>query len=295
MCSRTRITPSTEGCLRLKAEIENARAVVVGAGAGLSVSAGLTYSGERFERRFADFIAKYHFKDMYSAGFYPYASPEEYWAYWSRHIYWNRYDVPAGKPYLDLYGLLRGKDYFVVTTNVDHQFQIAGFDKRRLFYTQGDYGLWQCGRACHDKTYDNETAVRRMVSEQRDMRIPSELVPSCPVCGARMAMNLRCDDTFVEDDGWHTARGRYGAFLRAHEGQRVLFLELGVGGNTPVIIKYPFWRMTAQNKEAFYACVNLHDAYCPEEIGHRSLCLDADIGSVLENIRANGPLSSYPV
>lgn len=288
MCSRTKITPSTEDCLRLKAKIDEARAVVVGAGAGLSVSAGFSYAGERFERHFADFIEKYHFKDMYTAGFYPYSTPEEYWAYWSRHIYWNRYDVPAGKAYRDLLSMLHKKDYFVVTTNVDHQFQLAGFDKQRLFYTQGDYGLWQCGRPCHDKTYDNEAAVRQMIASQKDMRVPAELVPYCPVCGARMTMNLRCDYSFVEDKGWHEANARYEAFLRGHEGQRILFLELGVGGNTPVIIKYPFWRMTAQNEKSFYACVNFGEAYCPEEIADRSLCLNADIGNVLEKMMADG-------
>ena len=288
MCSKTPTMPSTKACSRLKAEIDRASAVVVGAGAGLSVSAGLTYAGERFERHFADFIEKYHFKDMYSAGFYPYSTPGEYWAYWSRHIYWNRYNVPVGKAYLDLLFQLRDKDYFVVTTNVDHQFQLAGFDKRRLFYTQGDYGLWQCGRPCHNKTYDNDTAVRQMIARQKGMRVPSELVPYCPVCGARMAMNLRCDYSFVEDRGWHEADARYEEFLLRHEGQRILFLELGVGGNTPAVIKYPFWRMTAQNEKAFYACLNFGEAYCPEEIADRSLCLNADIGKVFEKMMADG-------
>lgn len=259
--------------------------MVVGAGSGLSASAGLTYSGERFEKNFADFIAEYHFRDMYSAGFYPYPTPEEYWAYWSRHIYCNRYDRAPGQPYADLLALLEGKDYFVVTTNVDHCFQSAGFDKRRLFYTQGDYGLWQCSLPCHQKTYDNEAAVRRMIAEQRRMRVPSELVPHCPVCGRPMAMNLRCDESFVQDEGWYAARDRYEDFLRCHQGLRVLYLELGVGGNTPVIIKYPFWRLTAQNPNAFYVCVNLGEAAAPRELAARSLCIDGDIGAVLARLR----------
>ena len=212
MFLRNLITTSTENCSeqldRLKTEIENADAIVIGAGAGMSAAAGFSYSGERFEKYFSDFHKKYGFSDMYSGGFYPYETLEEYWAWWSRHIWINRYAVTAGKPYTDLLNSIKDKDYFVLTTNVDHQFQLAGFDKKRLFYTQGDYGLWQCSKACHNKTYDNEETVRKMVSEQKDMKIPTELIPKCPVCGAPMTMNLRCDDTFVQDEGWYKAAGR---------------------------------------------------------------------------------------
>ena len=176
---------------------------------------------------------------------------------------------------------MKNKNYFVLTTNVDHCFQKTGFDKQRLFYTQGDYGLWQCSKPCHPKTYDNETIVKKMVAEQKEGKIPSELVPHCPVCGAPMSMNLRADDTFVEDEGWHTAARRYEDFLRRHERQHILFLELGVGGNTPVIIKYPFWRMTYQNPKATYACINLGAAYCPIELQKRAICIDGDIGEIL--------------
>lgn len=253
----------------------------MGAGSGLSTSAGLCYSGPRFEAHFADFIARYHYHDMYAAGFYPYGTPEEYWAYWSRHIYYNRYAGPVGEPYHQLLRLLGGRDYFVVTTNVDHCFQRAGFDKQRLFYTQGDYGLWQCSLPCHQKTYDNEETVRRMLAEQRDMRIPSELIPCCPVCGRPMSMNLRCDFTFVEDEGWHAACARYEEFLRSRQEAKVLYLELGVGGNTPGIIKYPFWQLTAQNPNAVYVCLNLTDARAPKEILPRAICIERDIGEVL--------------
>lgn len=276
---------STSACCdniaRLKQELDTADAVVIGAGSGLSTSAGFTYTGERFQKYFGDFIEKYGFRDMYSGGFYPFDSLEEHWAYWSRYIYINRY-LDAPKPvYQELLKLVQGKDYFVLTTNVDHCFQKAGFDKQRLFYTQGDYGLWQCSRPCHQKTYDNETIVKKMVAEQKDCKVPAELVPRCPVCGAPMSMNLRADDTFVEDEGWHTAARRYEDFLHRHEGQYILFLELGVGGNTPVIIKYPFWRMTFQNPRAVYACINQNEAYCPPEIENRSLCIENDIGEVL--------------
>ena len=267
---------------KLQRAIQSADAIIVGAGAGLSTSAGFTYSGERFQRHFADFIGKYGFSDMYSAGFYPFPSEEEHWAYWSRHIYYNRY-VPAPKPVYDnLLKLLKGKDYFVITTNVDHQFQKAGFDKQRLFYTQGDYGLFQCAKPCHQKTYDNEELVKRMIAEQQDMRIPTELVPRCPVCGGPMKVNLRADETFVEDEGWHAASERYTEFIRQHKDGKVLFLDLGSGGNTPVIFKIPFIRWTMQNPNATYATVNLGEAFTVDQIADRSIVINADIGEVLE-------------
>lgn len=288
MFLRKPIITSTESCSRqidkLKKEMETADAVVIGAGAGLSASAGFAYDGERFKQYFSDFEAKYGITDMYSGGFYPYKTLEEYWAWWSRHIWVNRYDIGVGKPYADLRELIKDKDYFVLTTNVDHQFQLAGFDKKRLFYTQGDYGLWQCSRACHDKTYDNKEAVRQMVKEQKDMKIPTELIPRCPVCGAPMTMNLRCDDSFVQDEGWYAAANRYEDFIRRHKDLRILFLELGVGANTPVIIKYPFWQMTAKNSRATYACINYSEAVCPREIEKRSICIDMDISAVLNDL-----------
>lgn len=266
---------------QLKQVLKTADAVLIGAGAGLSTSAGFTYDGERFEGHFSDFHQKYGITDMYSGGFYPYDTLEEYWAWWSRHIFYNRY-VDAPIPvYRELLALVKDKDYFVLTTNVDHQFQRAGFDKKKLFYTQGDYGLWQCSNACHDKTYDNEDTVRQMLARQQDMKIPSDLIPRCPVCGAPMTMNLRCDNSFVQDEGWYAAQSRYSDFVRRHKHGTVLYLELGVGNNTPVIIKYPFWRYTLENPDAFYACVNFGQAYAPREIAERSVCLDADIGCIL--------------
>ena len=286
MYSRNETKKSTESSSieGLKSALETADAILVGAGAGLSASAGLTYSGERFERYFSDFYQKYGISDMYSGGFYPFGTLEEYWAWWSRHIFYNRY-VDAPIPvYRELLSLVEGKDYFVLTTNVDHQFQRAGFDKQRLFYTQGDYGLWQCSKACHNRTYDNELLVRQMVARQRDMKIPTELVPHCPVCGAPLTMNLRCDDTFVQDRGWYAAAERYSNFVRQHSHGKVLYLELGVGTNTPGIIKYPFWKFTLENPEAVYACINQGQAYAPREISERSICLDADIHTVLRTL-----------
>ena len=285
---------------KLRSELDSADAVVIGAGAGLSTAAGLTYSGERFEKYFGDFAARFGITDMYSGGFYPFPDEETRWAWWSRHIYYNRY-IDSPKPvYQNLLGLVRDKDYFVITTNVDHQFQRAGFDKKRLFYTQGDYGLFQSVDPEIKETFDNEDWVMEAMEAQGfilddgifsipengdvSMRIPSSLMPSAPD-GSPVTMNLRSDDTFVEDEGWHKAAEAYTTYLAEHEGKHVLFLELGVGGNTPVIIKYPFWRMTFDNKKAVYACINHSEAFCPKEIEDRSICIDGDIAEIFEELR----------
>ena len=284
---------------RLKKEFEMADAVVIGAGSGLSTSAGFTYRGERFEQYFFDFALKYGIRDIYSGGFYPFPDAETYWAWWARHIYYNRY-IDAPKPvYARLLELVKEKDYFVITTNVDHQFQRAGFDKKKLFYTQGDYGLFQSVNPAVQKTYDNEEWVRKameaqgfkkdsegifQVPENKEitMKIPTELIPKCPEDGSDVTMNLRADDSFVEDEGWHKAATAYSDFLHQHANLRVLYLELGVGGNTPGIIKYPFWQMTSENLGAVYVCVKYGEAVCPKEIEKQSICINGDIGTVLE-------------
>ena len=285
MFSRNQTTKSTENFLdnieKLKEKFHTADAVVIGAGAGLSAAAGFTYSGERFEKYFSDFRKKYGFEDMYSGGFYPYQTPEEHWAYWSRYIFVNRYQDAPKPVYENLLKLVADKDYFVITTNVDHCFQKAGFDKKRLFYTQGDYGLFQCSEPCCQETFDNEEVIREMAERQKDMKIPTELLPVCPHCGKPLTMNLRSDDKFVEDEGWHRAAERYEDFLRTRTGQKILFLELGVGYNTPVIIKYPFWQMTVKNPNAIYACINQGQAICPAEIRHKSICIDGDISNAI--------------
>ena len=245
---------------------------------------------------------------MYAGGFYPFPDDETRWAWWSRHIYINRYILPPKPVYSQLLDLVKDRDYFVITTNVDHQFQKAGFDKERLFYTQGDYGLWQCSVPCHKRTYDNKERVVKMLLSQGfaigqnseltapvlengatdfsavSTKIPSGLVPYCPVCGEPMTMNLRSDDTFVEDEGWHRASAAYAEFLENHKDKHIVYLELGVGANTPVIIKYPFWHEVSANDNAFYACINFGEAFCPEEIEDRSVCMDGDIGDVLRDI-----------
>lgn len=268
----------------LRSAINVVDAIVIGAGAGLSTSAGFIYSGKRFHDNFSDFEQKYGFHDMYAGGFYDYPTMEEYWAYWSRYIVINRYTEPPKSVYNELYELVKDKNYFVLTTNVDHCFQKSGFDKNRLFYTQGDFGLFQCSVPCHNGTYDNEKIIRCMLDEQKDMKIPSKLIPYCPVCGKPMTLNLRSDDRFVEDKGWYEACERYENFIRQHKDKRVLFLELGVGGNTPSIIKYPFWRFTINNSHAIYACINYGEAYCPKEIEKQSICLNDDIGEVISKL-----------
>ncbi len=282
-------------------EIQNAKAIVIGAGAGLSTSAGLTYSGERSEKYFFDFTEKYGINDMYSGGFYPFPDNETKWAWWARNIYFNRYVEPPKPVYTKLLSLLKNKNYFVITTNVDHQFQRAGFDKKRLFYTQGDFGLFQSVNPEIKKTYDNEQWVMKAMELQgfvKDirgvftlpynrgitMRIPTNFIPKCPDNHSDVTTNLRVDNSFVEDEGWHKASESYYEFLQANKDKQILFLELGVGSNTPIIIKYPFWQMTMENEKAVYACINYGEALCPREIEDRSICIDGDIGEVLEKI-----------
>ena len=302
---KTLDTPN--GISKLKKAIESAESIVIGAGAGLSTAAGFTYSGKRLMQYFGDFVDKYRFADMYSGGFYPYRTLEENWAFWSRYVFVNRYMDPPKPTYDTLYELVKDKEYFVLTTNVDHCFQKAGFAKERLYYTQGDYGLFQCSRPCHNKTYDNEEAITAMVKAQGfeivdgeltapaladgstdfsklTMTIPSELIPHCPVCGEPMSMNLRADDTFVQDQGWYEAEGRYEKFITKHQNDRLLFIELGTGFNTPGIIKYSFWRMVNELPDAIYACINFGEAAAPKEIANKSICINKDIDQVLKQI-----------
>ncbi len=287
-----------ESVSRIQDEIESADAIIIGAGAGLSTAAGLTYSGERFEKYFGDFAARFGISDIYSGGFYPFPDDETRWAWWARHIYFNRYIDPPKPVYKDLLELVQDKNYFIITTNVDHQFRRAGFEKERLFYTQGDYGLFQTLDGRNGKTYDNKAWVMQAMEEQGFVKdttgvfqvpeegdlktfIPTELIPKCPDDGGEMTMNLRSDDTFVEDEGWHRASAAYSDFLRANKNQHVLFLEIGVGANTPVIIKYPFWAMTKANPKAVYTCLNYDEAFCPKEIERQAICVNGDAGELL--------------
>ncbi len=291
MFLKKKTTDSTESYLekiaRLKQSIKDVEAIVIGAGAGLSASAGLFYGGERFEKLCADYGAKYGFTDMYSGAFYPYETLEEFWGYFSKHIYYNRYEQELNDTYLNLLKLVEDKNYFVITTNVDHIFQNTGFDKERLFYTQGDYGLFQCSVPCHKMTYNNKELIYSMVEKQKDFKIPTELIPYCPKCGEPMTTNLRKDGTFVEDEGWQKAAKRYETFIRENSCKKTLFLELGVGFNTPSIIKYPFWQMTYNNKNAIFASINMDGANCPKEIENQSIMIEGDTNSMLSKIEGD--------
>lgn len=288
---------------QLKKALSSVDSVLIGAGAGLSTAAGFVYSGERFEKYFSDFGSQYGFRDMYSGGFYPYETPEAFWAFWSRNIWINRYMDAPKSTYADLLRLVKDKDYFVLTTNVDHCFQRAGFDKKRLFYTQGDYGLFQCSKPCCRKTWDNEETIRSMVQAQgyeigpggglvlpRDqapaMTVPSGLVPKCPNCGRPLTLNLRSDERFVEDDGWQNAAAEYEIWLTSHQDKAVVFLEIGVGYNTPSIIKYPFWQQVYRNEKAVYACLNAEEEQVPAEIRDRSILIAGDSHQILQELTA---------
>ncbi|SDB50273.1 Sir2 silent information regulator family NAD-dependent deacetylase [Butyrivibrio sp. INlla16] len=304
---------------KLKDAITSSDAIIIGAGAGLSTAAGYTYSGERFKKYFGDFAERFGIRDIYSGGFYPFPSAEIKWAWWSRHVWVNRY-APAPKPvYEELFELVKDKDYYVISTNVDSAFINAGFDVSRLFYTQGDYGLFQCTKPCHYETYDNKEVIRKMIEDQGfiieddgnltippegvRMEVSTDLIPYCPKCGSPMDINLRCDDTFVEDEHWHVAAGSYGNFLARHgikamgfftedttekvdkgyDG-KVLLMEFGIGMNTPGIIKYPFWQYTSQNKNVTYSCINMGEAYAPSDIEDRSICVDGDIAEIIKEL-----------
>lgn len=265
--------------------IKEAEIILIGAGAGASAAAGLLYSGKRFTDNFGEFIEKYgsaYMTDMYAAGFYPFPTQEAKWGYWSKHSMINRFLPPALPLYEQLYEIVKEKDYFVLTTNVDHQFQKAGFPEERIFATQGDYGNIQCEKGCHPKIYDAEKLFHQMGEARKDCLVPSELVPKCPVCGGNMTMHLRCDQYFVEDENWHKAAGRYQDFLKSMEQKKGVFLELGVGFNTPTIIKYNFWQQVLRNAGASYICINKGEAYAPEEIQDRSVCINGDIGEVIK-------------
>lgn len=269
---------------KLKQEIKNSDYILIGAGAGLSTSAGFLYDGKRFEDNFKDYIKKYGFTDMYSAGFYNFPTLEEYWAYFSLYVYINRFDIEENETYLNLYNIVKDKNYFVITTNVDGRFVDSKFDKDKIFAVQGDFALFQCSKPCRQETFYNEKYIREMIKYKKEMKIPTELIPKCPYCGRNMSMNLRADDTFVQDKNWDEQKSRYEKFLKMSDNSKILFLELGVGFNTPSIIKYNFWRMTLNNKKSVYASINLGECYCASDIEERSICIDYDIAEVLKKL-----------
>ena len=267
--------------------IKDADTVIIGAGAGASTAAGIEYGGKRFREKFHEFIMKYgghYMTDMYAAGFYPFPSEEAKWGYWSKHALINRFDPPALPLYKELYDIVKDKEYFVLTTNVDHQFYKAGFADERIFATQGDYGKIQCQRGCHPKTYDAKELFQKMDAARKDCLIPSELVPKCPVCGGNMAMNLRCDNYFVEDEAWHEAADRYADFLEQHQSEKVVLIELGVGFNTPIIIRFPFDKMVRENASYSLIRLNKDEAVVPESFGKRAVGIGGDMAHAITDI-----------
>ena len=274
----------SEKIVRIKECIDNKEAVIIGAGAGLSTAAGLEYGGERFQKLFPEYIEKYELTDMYSSAFYPFETLEEYWGYWCLHVYHNRYAAELNDTYKKLLKLVEGKNYFVITTNGDHLFRLNGFPKERLFYTQGDYGVFACSKGCHNKTYDNEETILKMIDSLEDLKIDSRLIPYCPRCKEPMVVNLRKDKYFVEDEGWERACDNYNDFIKANRNKDIAFIELGVGYNTPSIIKYPFWQMTHSNPKATFISINKGEAICADEIKDKSILIENDIYKVLSDL-----------
>lgn len=280
-------TPYEEQIREAAKAIKEAEYVLIGAGAGLSAAAGLTYGGKRFEENFPEFIRKYGMTDMYSAGFYPFSSEEERWGYWSKHVYVNRIQPQALPLYQKLREIVNAKKYFVLTTNADHQFYKADFGEDKIFATQGDYGLIQCMRGCHPKTYDNIEMMNQMHQARKDCKVPSYMVPRCPVCGGPMNMNLRCDRYFVEDDAWHEAEKHFGEFLDACQKKRTVLLELGIGFNTPTIVRFPFEKLTQKQENMTLIRLNLDEAIVPKSLGERAIGINADMmQSVTDLLRA---------
>lgn len=264
--------------------IHEADFMVIGAGAGLSDAAGIKYVGPRFTENFQPFIEKYHFTDLYTSSFYPFKTEEERWAYWAKHISLNRYEIGATQLYKDLLKLVQHKEYFVITTNVESQFQKAGFDPKRTFCVQGDYSFLQCANACHPKLYYNEELVSEMIKKTTDCKIPAELVPHCPVCGGAMDVNLRKDGYFVEDENWELSNKRYSAFLKKAGQGKITLLELGVGFNTPGVIRYPFENLTYRNESASLIRLNKNHPLGPAENEKRTISFTEEMDTVINTL-----------
>lgn len=272
--------------LKAKQIIKNANYILIGAGAGLSTAAGLEYSGKNFEKNYKEFIKKYNFEDLYSATFYPFKTEEEKWAFWAKLIELNRFNKPL-KLYKELLNLVKNKQYFILTTNVDTQFEIAGFEKNKIFATQGDYSLLQCKYGCHNKLYNNKEMVQKWLEFTKDCKIPKALVPKCPVCGKNMEMNLRKDNNFVQDENWYKQSKEYKNFLDITKNKNIVLLEIGVGFNTPGIIRFPFEQMVYNNKNATLIRINKDSPLSILEIKNKMISFDENTNQVIKDLKEN--------
>ena len=270
--------------IQAKQAIKQADYIIIGAGSGLSTAAGLLYSGEKFEKDFKEFIEKYHFDNLYSASFYEFKTQEEKWAFFAKMIKLNRYNEKPLKLYQELYEIVKNKEYFVLSTNVDGQFYNSGFDKDKVFEMQGDYSYLQCENACHNKLYNNRDLVEQWLQNTKDCKIPSKLVMKCPVCGGNMDMNLRKDANFVQDSNWYKASKRYEDFLDKIKNKNVVLLEIGVGFNTPGIIRFPFEQMTANNVKTTLIRINKDYPFPMLEIRNRTISFDEDTNKIIEDL-----------
>lgn len=283
-------TPYEEQIMQAADMIQKADYVLMGAGAGLSTAAGAVYGGTWFEKNFKEFKEKYgngpYMQDMYSAGFHPYPDEESFWGYWSKQAILGGIDLDVTPLYKDILKLLKDKRIFCLSTNADGQFQKAGYKEEQIFCTQGDYFHIQCQKACHQRTYNAVKLFKQMDQARKNCQIPTYMVPKCPICGGPMTMNLRCDQYFVQDEAWYQAEKRFGDFLNeALKSQKnLLLLELGVGFNTPTIIRFPFEKLVKENKQVNLIRLNLNEAVIPESIEQQAVGINKDIKQTIKDL-----------
>lgn len=283
-------TPYEEQIMQAADMIQKADYVLMGAGAGLSTAAGAVYGGTWFEKNFKEFKEKYgngpYMQDMYSAGFHPYPDEESFWGYWSKQAILGGIDLDVTPLYKDILKLLKDKRTFCLSTNADGQFRKAGYKEEQIFCTQGDYFHIQCQKACHQRTYNAVKLFKQMDQARKNCQIPTYMVPKCPICGGPMTMNLRCDQYFVQDEAWYQAEKRFGDFLNEalKSQKKLLLLELGVGFNTPTIIRFPFEKLVKENKQVNLIRLNLNEAVIPESIEQQAVGINKDIKQTIKDL-----------
>lgn len=272
--------------------IKNSDKILIGAGAGMSASGGISYADEvLFKKWFPRYysMGMRSLVDMQSIFWnVDEKNARSYWGYWANHIKHIRYDSPALKPYIDLFKLVKDKNYFVITTNVDGQFGKAGFAKKKIFEPQGEYALFQCDKPCKKEVFDNKEMINKMISnmDTNIMKIREEDIPRCPYCKRLLKPNLRIDDSFVEEP--HLVNlDSYENFIHSSKKDSLVLIELGVGFDTPVIIRYPFQNIVYNYPNSSLIRINLDYADVPCEIENRSVSIKADIKKALNDISNN--------